>query len=143
MNTKVKNAIKFLTLYIVQVGTLWGLLEGYSYFMGDALKNLLGSFWILIYIIPLFTTLYIFMKGVSEETDVKESISTEGKYSPGKVRGDYSVRQQFEDNKRSTPSNEIFDEKRQDIQTAKPIKSIQTKGDFSPGEVEGDYKIEE
>ena len=58
MNTKVKSAIKFFALYIVQVGTLWGLLEGYTYFMGDALKNLLGSFWILIYGIENKTVLH-------------------------------------------------------------------------------------
>lgn len=57
MGMKVKIIFEIFISYIIQVGTLWGLLEGYTYFKGDALKTFLQGYWVLIYIIPIFTTI--------------------------------------------------------------------------------------
>lgn len=55
---ELKRKIMFIAIasYIVQVGALWGLLEGYTYFTDDSLKNILREYWILLYIIPVVTT---------------------------------------------------------------------------------------
>lgn len=43
----------FITTYIALVGGIWGFMEAYTYFRGDALKQLLGSsWWLLYYVIP-------------------------------------------------------------------------------------------
>lgn len=39
------------------MGVLWGLVEGFTYFKNDSLKNILKGYWILLYIIPIFTTI--------------------------------------------------------------------------------------
>ena len=43
----------FITAYISLVGGIWGFVEAYTYFRGDALRQLLGSsWWLLYYVIP-------------------------------------------------------------------------------------------
>lgn len=56
MESKIKTVILAMAIYISQVGALWGLLEGYTYFKGDTLKTVLGAYWLLLYIFPLITT---------------------------------------------------------------------------------------
>ena len=41
MKFVLKTIIMAIAIYIVQVGALWGLLEGYTYFKGDTLKTLM------------------------------------------------------------------------------------------------------
>ena len=57
MGMKPKTILRFFAAYIVQVGAFWGLLDAYTYFMGDSLKTLLQGYWVFIYIIPVFTSL--------------------------------------------------------------------------------------
>lgn len=143
MKALFKDVIKFIVLYIAQVGALWGLLEGYSYFRGDALKNSLGGFWILIYIIPFFTAIFVITLGSNdEEKKVEKEIKTAGDFSPGQVDGNYSIRKPLKSRKSSkTTSLETKDDVVQtEITTIKA--NIETKGDYSPGEVKGDYTIE-
>jgi len=143
MNEKIKKVIKFTALYIAQVGALWGLLEGFSYFKGNALKEFLGQYWVLIYIIPIITTTAcIIHRGGSDEAAVKENISTQGKFSPGKVGGNFAVRGQTGNSDQTNPAEINSEENGPDNSTEKTIKSIETKGDYSPGEVEGDYTVE-
>lgn len=132
---------KALIIYIIQVGSLWGALEGYTYFKGDALKSTLGEFWILMYILPVFTTLlYILWQRKNIQTTVnrQQVASTEGDFSPGIVERNYSVKAQSPDVKRTSSR------KKQDTGASrekdKPL--IQTKGNYSPGSVGGDYKVE-
>jgi hypothetical protein len=141
MNTKFKHVLKFLGLYIVQAGTLWGLLDGYTYFKGDALKNFLGPYWILIYIIPLFTTVLI-TREAKDVGNVQESITTQGDFSPGKVGGNYSVRTQLDNPAQSESSSEVHEESQSSTSSDEPKQVIRTKGKYSPGKVEGDYKID-
>uniref|UniRef100_UPI004055D949 hypothetical protein n=1 Tax=Candidatus Electronema sp. TaxID=2698783 RepID=UPI004055D949 len=61
---KVINAI---ATYMLQVGSLWGIVEASTYFKGDALKIFLGDFWIIIYIVPLVTTSYFFIPDSSDK----------------------------------------------------------------------------
>lgn len=137
-----KNALKFIALYIVQVGALWGLLEGYSYFKGDALKEFLGSYWILVYIIPLFITAYVMVRDARGDGAIVESITTQGDFSPGKVEGNYAVRKRSENLDQPDSSDDTPEENRQNALTKKPTKSIRTGGDYSPGEVGGDYTVD-
>ena len=39
--------------YIALVTGTWGFLEAYTYFQGDYLKNMIGPYWVSIYLIPL------------------------------------------------------------------------------------------
>lgn len=49
-----KLVITFLASYILSVGAFWGLLEGFSYFRDDTLKDVAGNSWYwLIYGIPV------------------------------------------------------------------------------------------
>lgn len=90
--------VKIIIVYIVQVGSLWGLLEGYTYFTDDSLKMFLGSFWIALYIVPIITTALYFLsqqKGnnkMKSDKKTEETITTEGDYSPGIVKKNYSVK---------------------------------------------------
>jgi hypothetical protein len=143
MKIKIKNSLKFVALYIVQAGTLWGLLDGYTYFKGDDLKNFLGSYWVLIYIIPLFTTAYIMAHGGKHKETVQGSITTRGGFSPGVVGGNYAVRMQSENSTQIDPLSGTARENPQGVPSEKPNQTIQTKGDYSPGKVEGDYTVEE
>ena len=69
MGMKAKTILTFFISYISQVGVLWGLLDGYTYFKGDTLKTLLQGYWVFIYIIPIFTTIaYIKIFRVGESS---------------------------------------------------------------------------
>jgi hypothetical protein len=142
MRTKIKKLLQFLAFYIVQAGTLWGLLDGYTYFKGDDLKNSLGSYWVLIYILPVFTAAYFTMQGTKKEDAVQESITTQGDFSPGKVGGDYSVQMQPDDPALPSSSSEIPDENLKGASNKAPGQTVRTQGNYSPGKVEGDYKVE-
>jgi len=139
-----KTVFAIIAIYIAQVGALWGVLGGYTYFKDDSLKAFLGKFWIALYIIPVFTTIiYIFFRGVKETNNINENILTEGSYSPGKVAGSYSVGSQPKNN---TGNDSLHTKSREEshkekIKTEKKL-SIRTKGNYSPGSVGGDYKIE-
>ena len=141
MYTKFKKVLKFFGLYIIQAGTLWGLLDGYTYFKGDALKNFLGPYWLLIYIIPLFTTILI-TRETKGEGNAQENITTQGDFSPGKVGGNYSVRTQLDNPAQTESSSEVREESQSTTSSAEPKQVIHTKGKYSPGKVEGDYKID-
>ncbi len=141
MNAKFKKAVKFLGLYIVQAGTLWGLLDGYTYFKGDALKDFLGPYWILIYVIPLFSTVLI-TRETKGEGNVQENITTQGDFSPGKVGGNYSVRTQLDNPAQTESSSEVREESQSTTSSDELKQVIRTKGKYSPGKVEGDYKID-
>jgi hypothetical protein len=139
-----KTAFILIAIYIAQVGALWGVLGGYTYFKDDSLKAFLGEFWIALYIIPIFTTIiYIVFRGVKETNSTNEIILTEGDHSPGRVAGSYSVGLQPESNGGNdslhTKSREEPHE--EEIKAEKKL-SIKTKGNYSPGCVGGDYKIE-
>ncbi len=41
------------------IGSVWGVLEAYTYFKGDKLKQLTGSSWILIYIAPVVLSIIV------------------------------------------------------------------------------------
>lgn len=87
-----KKIFKFAAIYLVQVGIIWGFCESYTYFKDDDLKALLGEYWILIYILPVISSLIITLnKNSDSEKNIEEKILTKGKYSPGKVDGNYTV----------------------------------------------------
>ena len=90
-----KTIFKFMGIYIVQVGTIWGFVEGYTYFKGDHLKNLLGPYWILLYGVPaliaLIATALSSLKSSNSKKSEGTTIVTKGKYSPGIVGHDYEV----------------------------------------------------
>ena len=142
MNENIKNAIKFIALYIIQAGALWGLLDGYTYFKGSALKDFLGPYWVLIYIIPLFTSAHMILRKGKSENIMGGNISTQGNFSPGKVTGNYAVRTQPENMDQTNPIDITHEASQSDISIDKPTKFIETKGDYSPGEVGGDYTVE-
>lgn len=48
-----KFIIFFVGTYIAAVAGLWGVVELYTYFRGEELKNLLGVYWWLMYCIPI------------------------------------------------------------------------------------------
>lgn len=56
MESKIKAVIMTMVIYISQVGVFWGLLEGYTYFKGDALKKNIGEYWVFLYLLPIITT---------------------------------------------------------------------------------------
>ncbi|MBN2443612.1 MAG: hypothetical protein JXJ04_19790 [Spirochaetales bacterium] len=149
MTEKIKTVIRFICTYGIQVGALWSFLEGYTYFKNNVLKNFLGSFWILIYIIPLVTTtIYILVRkaGKNNEAgkdDIEEDIQTLGNYSPGKVNGHYTVRKQSENPGQTVPSDVPPVEKIKNGTDKKTGKSIHTEGNYCPGEVGGNYTVEE
>lgn len=138
----INNAIKTIVIFILQVGALWGLLEGYTYFKGDALKEFLGPYWLLIYILPLFTTGYSIFRESRTQGTLQENITTQGDFSPGKVGGNYAVRPQPQAKGKTTPSDESSASAETNTSSTKPSKNIRTKGNHSPGEVGGDYTIE-
>jgi hypothetical protein len=137
-----KKSLKFIAIYAAQVGAIWGLLEAYSYFKGDALKDFLGQFWILIYIIPLLTTAFLVARGNGNENAVQESITTQGDFSPGKVGGNYNVQMPSADNPQTESPNKSPAETRKAASSEEANQNIRTKGNYSPGKVEGDYKID-
>ncbi len=57
MKMKSRTILRLLVTYIIHVGILWGLFDGYAYFTGDALKTSLKGYWAFLYIIPIFTAL--------------------------------------------------------------------------------------
>lgn len=90
-----KGIIKFFAIYIIQVGSIWGFVEGYTYFRGDHLKKLLGPYWVILYGLPAIIALIATIKQISKIDNSANShgdiIITKGKYSPGKVGGNYEV----------------------------------------------------
>lgn len=54
-----KHWLTLFVSYATMVGVIWGVLEAYTYFQGDHLKYVVGSYWILIYILPIFPSLII------------------------------------------------------------------------------------
>lgn len=152
MGKIINSVIKALVVYVAQVGALWGILEAYTYFQGNALEDFLGPYWILIYIVPWFTTAYVLFRDSKNVVDDprpqikeqanKENIATEGHYSPGKVGGHYTVQQPKESIDQATVSDNEGETTQPKKPTEKSGKNIHTKGNFSPGEVGGDYKIE-
>ena len=137
-----KKTLKFITVYAVQAGTIWGLLEAYTYFKGDALRDYLGQFWILIYIIPLLTTIFLAARDNGNENPVQESITTQGDFSPGKVGGNYTVQESSGDTSQTESPNRSHEQTRKAASSEEANQTIRTKGKYSPGKVEGDYKID-
>lgn len=90
-----KGILKFVMIYIIQVGSIWGFMEGYTYFNGDHLKKILGPYWILLYGLPAVVALIAAVLHTLKTKDSTNSdgevIITKGNYSPGKVSGDYKV----------------------------------------------------
>lgn len=90
-----KSILKFVTIYIIQVGAIWGFVEGYTYFKGDHLKKLLGPYWVVLYGLPALIALILTMRQITKKNASANSrgdiIITKGAYSPGKVGGDYEV----------------------------------------------------
>lgn len=142
MGRNINKVIKSIVIYIAQVGALWGFLEGYTYFKGSALKEFLGPYWLLIYILPLLTTAYVIYRGSQKEENVQKNITTQGDFSPGKVGGSYTVRGQPAASERATSLGESTGATEANNSSTKSGKNIRTKGNYSPGEVGGDYKIE-
>ncbi len=138
----INKIIKSIIIYIVQIGTLWGLLEGYTYFKDDVLKEVLGPYWLLIYILPLFTTAFIIFKDKRPKDSVQENITTQGNFSPGKVNGNYAVHGQTEASDKTTSPDHNDEKLKNNESNSVSSKNIHTKGNFSPGEVGGDYSIE-
>ena len=91
-----KIIFKFMGIYIVQVGTIWGFVEGYTYFRGDHLRNLLGPYWILLYGVPaliaLIVTAFPFIKSPDSEISQGTTMITKGQCSPNIVGRDYEVK---------------------------------------------------
>jgi ribokinase len=59
-NISTRFWIAFIGSYITIVGALWGLLEAYTYFTGDKLKQILGAYWLLIlYGVPVVIALWV------------------------------------------------------------------------------------
>lgn len=114
------------------------MLEGYTYFKDEALKHFLGPYWFLVYILPIFTSLFPILHETRKEAIVKEDISTAGDYSPGKVEGDYKIGKVEQVDSSNPPSKKSS----KSTPAVKPAKSIRTKGKYSPGEVGGDYTVE-
>jgi len=140
MGLNVNQVIKSVAIYIVQVGALWGLLEGYTYFKDDALKDFLGSYWILIYILPIFTTVYFAFRESHVEETVHENITTRGDFSPGKVGQNYSIGIHQEN------AMELDASKSPSLapqQTPKLKEMVFTEGHYSPGKVGGDYTVQD
>lgn len=131
-----------LALYILQVGALWGLIEGYTYFKGDNLKTILGSYWIMIYIIPIISTIYVLYNKTRDKASAHEAVVTQGNYSPGEVGGDYAFQQRSIHEEPINSMEDEQEERQQDTLKVEPQKSVKTKGDYSPGIVKGDYKVE-
>lgn len=134
--------LKTIIIYIVQVGSLWGLLEGYTYFKDDALKEFIGPYWILIYILPFISTAFIILRESRMKGHMQENISTQGDFSPGKIKGDYSISTNAESSNKLSKlrdKDEVIKNEKSNIEADKIIK---TNGNYSPGEVGGDYKIE-
>ena len=53
MNKRGKFCLTFIVSYAGIVGSIWGVLEASTFFIGEQLKILLGVYWILLYIIPI------------------------------------------------------------------------------------------
>ncbi len=62
--------IRLIITYSVLVGGAWGILGAYTYFRPDSLKCIVGSFWVLIYIIPLPIAVYVAFVG-SLKSDIR------------------------------------------------------------------------
>lgn len=45
--------------YFTFVAGIWGFLEAYTYFRGDYLREIVGSYWIFIYSLPLLPAIII------------------------------------------------------------------------------------
>lgn len=131
-----RRVIRAVVTYIVQVGALWGLLEGFTHFKGEALKTFLGRGWVLIYILPLLSTAYIMFRELHEEEVMKKKIKTSGDFSPGEVAGNYSIG----DGKDATDTVASQATKLR-VQDSSLTKTISTEGHYSPAEVGGSYAV--
>jgi hypothetical protein len=49
----------FLSSYFVLEASIWGFLEAYTYFQDDRLKKVLGPYWWIVYVFPLFISLFM------------------------------------------------------------------------------------
>jgi hypothetical protein len=59
MNKSFKVFFRFVVVYLSTVGILWGFLEAFTYFQGNKLKHIIGPYWVLMYIAPLFSSFLI------------------------------------------------------------------------------------
>jgi len=65
----------FFTAYLALVGGIWGLVEAYTYFESNSLKQSLGSYWwIYYYVVPLFIAILFAVWMNSSETREAESL---------------------------------------------------------------------
>jgi hypothetical protein len=133
-----KRIIKSVVVYSAQVCALWGLLEGYTYFKGDALKAFLGGYWVLIYILPLFATAYLAFQESHEGGTANENITTRGNFSPGKVGQNYSVGID-EENALGSAATGLQSLTQPEMPKLK--ETISTEGHYSPGKVGGSYAV--
>jgi len=62
--------IRLIITYSALCGGGWGILEAYTYFSPDSLKRIVGSFWVLIYIIPLPIAVFVAFIG-SSKSDIR------------------------------------------------------------------------
>jgi uncharacterized protein YjbI with pentapeptide repeats len=71
---RLRSVIQLFIIYIAQVTTIWGLVEGYTYFKGNYLKELVGPYRILLYILPLISTIYVAKRSyVDKQQELKVS----------------------------------------------------------------------
>ncbi|MBN1452354.1 MAG: tetratricopeptide repeat protein [Anaerolineales bacterium] len=64
----------FFTSYIAFVAGIWGFVEAYTYFENDSLKNMLGSYWwVVYYLVPLIIALFIAVLRNKSESLVGET----------------------------------------------------------------------
>ena len=69
-NRSIRFLLAFIVTYTATVGTVWGLLEAYTYFTGDELRKILGGYWVLVmYGAPIPIALLV--------TFIKDSIDTQ------------------------------------------------------------------
>ena len=58
----IRIIFRFIITFVAVVGSVWGFMEGYTYFTGDDLKNRIGDYWfILLYGLPfVISSVYVF-----------------------------------------------------------------------------------
>ncbi len=70
--SKLSTFIKsFLGSYFILVAGIWGFLEAYTYFQDDHLKKVLGPYWWIIYVLPLFISLFMAI-GVTKSEKLRQ-----------------------------------------------------------------------
>lgn len=67
---------RFIGIYIGIVIAIWGFLDAYTYFIDDKLKELLGSYWLLLYGIPLIPALIIALLNSKDERNTEKDNNT-------------------------------------------------------------------